>query len=675
MADEDIARKARQLRQQLADWSYRYYVLDDPAVPDAEYDRLFRALSDIEQQYPELVTPDSPTQRVGEQPLQGFEEVRHSIPMLSLANAFSETEILDFDRRVRERLGIDGDVEYVAEPKLDGLAVSLVYEEGLLVQAATRGDGERGELITANVRTIRSVPLRLRGQVPAKIEVRGEVIMTHAGFAALNQRQGLSGERLFANPRNAAAGSLRQLDPRITAHRPLVFFAYAVAQLEGRRWPGRHRDLLDLLRDWGLPVSPQVRHCVGIEALLSAYRDMQSRRAHLGYDIDGMVYKVDRLDWQQELGFVTRAPRWAIAHKFPAQEEITRLKDVEFQVGRTGAITPVARLEPVQLGGVTVSNATLHNMDEIQRLDLHIGDTVVVYRAGDVIPKVVGAIADRRPPNAQAVVAPEACPVCGSEVLRLDDEAVMRCTGGLFCPAQQKEAIRHFASRRAMDIEGLGDKLVDALVDAGLVRHVADLYHLQAGDITALERMGEKSAENLLQALDASRQTTLPRFLYALGIRDVGEATAKSLAAYFGSLEPLMAADTENLQKVPDVGPVVASRIAHFFAEAHNREVIAALRDAGVCWPESEPVAAEDAPLSGQTWVLTGTLDVMSRDQAKDLLETLGARVSASVSRKTSVVVAGRDAGSKLDKATALEITILDENQFVNFLQKQGVSP
>ncbi len=596
--------------------------------------------------------------------------------MLSLSNAFSQTDILDFDRRVRERLGIDGDVVYMAEPKLDGLAVSLIYEDGLLVQAATRGDGARGELITANVRTIRSVPLRLQGYAPEKVEIRGEVIMTHAGFAALNARQGASGEKLFANPRNAAAGSLRQLDPRITAHRPLVFFAYAVAQLEGMEWPEYHHDLLALLRDWGLPVNPEIIHCVGVGAVLAAYESMQSKRAHLGYDIDGMVYKVDRLDWQQELGFVTRAPRWAIAHKFPAQEEITRLNSVEFQVGRTGAITPVARLEPVQLSGVTVSNATLHNMDEIRRLDLHIGDSVVVYRAGDVIPKVVSVIPELRPTDAQPVIAPDACPVCGSDILRLDEEAIMRCSGGLFCPAQQKEAIRHFASRRAMDIEGLGDKLVDALVDAGLVRHVAELYHLRASDVASLDRMGEKSAENLLKALDGSRQTTLPRFLFALGIRDVGEATAKSLADYFGSLDSLMAADIESLQKTPDVGPVVASRIAHFFAQGHNREVIAALRDAGVCWSESEPVVSgKDSPLGNQTWVLSGTLDVMTRDQAKDLLETLGARVSGSVSRKTSVVVAGRDAGSKLDKATALGITIMDEDQFLDFLQTQGLAP
>lgn len=671
------AERAAALRAQLQDWSYRYYVLDDPGVPDAEYDRAFRALQALEQQHPELVTPDSPTQRVGDRPLEGFATVQHDVPMLSLGNVFDDDELADFDRRIRERLDISTEVDYVGEPKLDGLAVSLLYEDGRLVRAATRGDGTTGEDITLNVRTMRSVPLVLRGQAPARLEVRGEVIITHAGFEALNQRQLADGAKPFANPRNAAAGSLRQLDPAITAQRPLELHAYAVAQLDGQPWPARHSELLALLRDWGFRVNSHVRVCAGLAALERFYRELLAGRDGLGYDIDGVVYKVDRLDWQQDLGFVSRAPRWAVAHKFPAQEEITVLEGVDFQVGRTGAITPVARLTPVQVGGVTVSNATLHNMDEVQRLDLHIGDSVVLYRAGDVIPKVVRVLPERRPADAATIVLPTACPACGSDVFVPDGEVVARCSGGLVCPAQRKEALRHFASRRALDVDGLGEKLVDALVDKGWVQSPADLFALRVEQVASLERMGDKSAENLMQALERSKDTSLARFLYALGIREVGEATAQGLAQHFGRLALLMAADEQALQEVPDVGPVVASNVQHFFAEPHNRAVIEALLAAGVRFDEHDPAerpAADELPLAGQTWVLTGTLSQLTRDAAKGLLQQLGAKVSGSVSKKTHAVVAGEAAGSKLAKAEELGITVLDEDALVALLNEHGLT-
>ena len=676
MPSNTLSEKAAALRGQLNDWSYRYYVLDDPAVPDAEYDRLYRELQALERAHPELVTPDSPTQRVGDAPLPHFSQVQHEVPMLSLDNAFDDDDLAGFDRRVRERLGDESlQVEYVAEPKLDGLAVSLLYEHGRLVRAATRGDGQTGEDITANVRTMRSVPLSLRGdRIPDLLEVRGEVVMPQAGFEALNTRQLEAGQKQFANPRNAAAGSLRQLDPRITAQRPLEFYAYSVARCQPDIQPSTHFDSLQWLRDLGLRVNSEVRRCAGIEALQVFYQDILARRDQLGYDIDGVVYKVDRFDWQTELGFVSRAPRWAIAHKFPAQEEITVLRDVEWQVGRTGAITPVARLEPVQVGGVTVSNATLHNMDEITRLDLRIGDSVVIYRAGDVIPKVVSVLAERRPAYAGVISMPSVCPVCGSEIFRAEGEVVARCTGGLICAAQQKEAIKHFASRRAMDIDGLGDKLVEALVDEKLVATVADLYRLVAEQIAGLERMGEKSATNLVKALDKSRETTLQRFLFALGIREVGEATALALANDFGSLDAIMQADEERLQEVPDVGPVVASHIRHFFMQPHNVEVIDALRAAGVHWQEFDPAErATDQPLKGQTWVLTGTLQQLTRDQAKAFLIDLGAKVAGSVSAKTTQVVAGEAAGSKLDKARQLGVSIMDEAAFLGTLEEMGI--
>ncbi|MFN3713081.1 MAG: NAD-dependent DNA ligase LigA [Alcanivoracaceae bacterium] len=670
---ETIADQVRRLREQLSDWSYRYYVLDDPAVPDAEYDRVFRALQALEQSHPELVSPDSPTMRIGDRPQDGFAEVVHEVPMLSLDNAFSDDELLAFDRRVRERLGEEGAVTYVAEPKLDGLAVSLLYVDGELVRAATRGDGATGEDITTNIRTLRSVPLRLRGAPPPLLEVRGEVIMPHAGFESLNVRQRDAGQKPFANPRNAAAGSLRQLDSRITAQRPLEFYAYSIARINGAGVPATHMAGLEQLRDYGLRVNALVQRCEGVEALLAFYQQVLERRPSLGYDIDGVVYKVDDLARQQTLGFVSRAPRWAIAHKFPAQEELTVLRDVEWQVGRTGALTPVARLEPVFVGGVTVSNATLHNADEIARLDLHIGDTVVVLRAGDVIPKVSAVLTERRPVDARPILVPERCPVCDSEVFRAEGEVVARCTGGLVCAAQQKEAVRHFASRRAMDIEGLGEKLVDVLVDAGLVASVADIYSLTVEQVAGLERMGDKSAANLIEAIGHSRQISLPRFLFALGIREVGEATALALANHFGSLDAIISADEAAFLEVPDVGPVVASHLRHFFAEPHNQSVIAALRAAGVIPSESVPQKPETLPLHGQTWVLTGTLTRLTRDQAKAALQQLGAKVAGSVSAKTSVVVAGEAAGSKLDKAQSLAVPVQDEDWLLALLTQHGV--
>ncbi|MEE4251080.1 MAG: NAD-dependent DNA ligase LigA [Alcanivoracaceae bacterium] len=672
---ESVVDQAQRLRDQLSDWSYRYYVLDQPAVPDAEYDRVFRQLQALEQQHPELISADSPTQRVGDRLLDGFVEVTHEVPMLSLDNAFSDDELIAFDRRITERLGVQDTISYAAEPKLDGLAVSILYLDGQLVRAATRGDGATGEDITANIRTLRSVPLRLRGAAPALLEVRGEVVMPHDGFDTLNERQRQAGQKPFANPRNAAAGSLRQLDSRITAQRPLEFYAYSIARLEGRVMPSTHLDGLQLLRDLGLRVNALVRRCHGVDELLAFYHSVQTQRPDLGYDIDGVVYKVDDLALQQKLGFVSRAPRWAIAHKFPAQEELTTLRDVEWQVGRTGALTPVARLEPVFVGGVTVSNATLHNADEIERLDLHIGDTVVVLRAGDVIPKVSAVLADRRPKDASAITIPTVCPVCGSEVFRAEGEAVTRCTGGLVCAAQQKEAVRHFASRRAMDIEGLGERLVDVLVDENLIANVADLYHLCVEQVAALERMGEKSASNLIEAIEHSKNIALPRFLFALGIREVGEATALALANHFGSLQAIMEADEQAFLQVPDVGPVVASHLRHFFAEPHNQQIIDRLLEAGVTPSESQPQKPEMLPLHGQTWVLTGTLEQLTRDQAKAALQQLGAKVAGSVSAKTSMVIAGEAAGSKLDKAQSLGIAVEDEAYLIKVLTEHGVQP
>jgi DNA ligase (NAD+) len=652
--------RAQALREQIAFHNYHYYVLDDPLIPDSEYDRLMAELQALEVKHPELVTPDSPTQRVGAAPLAEFAEVRHRVPMLSLDNAFTERDLAGFDRRVRERLGVEGEVAYAAEPKLDGLAVSIRYEGGALVQAATRGDGTVGEEVTQNVRTIPSVPLRLLGSGwPRVLEVRGEVYMPKRGFGALNARAREQGEKTFANPRNAAAGSLRQLDPRVTAARPLAMYCYGVGEIEGGDVAPTHSGTMRRLAQWGLRISPELATVSGARGCLDYYCQIGARREGFDYDIDGVVFKVDELALQRQLGFVARAPRWAVAHKFPAQEELTVVEAIEFQVGRTGAVTPVARLRPVFVGGVTVSNATLHNMGEVERKDVRAGDTVFVRRAGDVIPEVVRVLPERRPAGAEPVRLPVVCPVCGSDVIKPEGEAVARCTGGLYCPAQRKEAVLHFASRRALDVEGLGEKLVDQLVDGALIHDPADLFALDLDRLAALERMGAKSAGNLLAALERSRHTTLARFLYALGIREVGEATAQALARQFGTLEAIEAADEEALEQTPDVGPVVASHIAAFFRQAHNREVIAKLRAAGITWEESRPVRGRQ-PLAGKTFVLTGALS-RPRDAVKDELEALGAKVSGSVSKKTDYVVAGEDPGSKLAKAQELGVTVLDE--------------
>ena len=672
-ASPDVISRAGELRDIITEYNYQYYVLDDPRVPDAEYDRLFRELQDLEAQYPDIVTPDTPTRRVGASVETTFEEVVHRIPMLSLDNAFSDEELRDFDRRVRDRLKTEDDIEYVCEPKLDGLAVSLHYESGVLTRAATRGDGYTGEDITANIRTIPSVPLRLRGDnIPELVEVRGEVYMPREGFETLNKRLADKGEKTFVNPRNAAAGSLRQKKPTVTARRPLELCAYSVALEDESRLPATHWEGLQQVSAWGFRINPEMRRATGAEDCLQAYNELMDKRASLPYEIDGIVFKVNSLALQRQLGFVSRAPRWAIAQKFPAQEELTVIEDVEFQVGRTGAITPVARLKPVFVGGVTVSNATLHNMDEIQRLGVRIGDTVFVRRAGDVIPQVVKVVAERRPDNTREVQLPDACPVCQSDIVQIEGEVVARCSGGLFCPAQRKEAIRHYASRKALDIEGLGDKWIDILVDRELVTTVADLYLLKKADLTGLERMGDKSAGNLIDAIDRSRHPVLWKFLYALGIREVGEATAKALASHFGTLEAIGEADEDALQSVSDVGPIVAGHIRSFFDQTHNQETIQALKDAGVQW-QTEEITASEKPLKGETWVLTGSLSDMTRDDAKAKLESLGAKVAGSVSGKTSCVVAGEAAGSKLTKAENLGVPVMDESAFVEFLGTHGL--
>lgn len=664
--------RAARLRTEIQHHNYRYYVLDDPEISDAEYDRLLRELQDLEEQHPELVIPESPTQRVGATPLDSFAEVEHAVPMLSLDNGFSEEDIREFDRRVRDRLENPASIEYFCEPKLDGLAVSIRYEDGKLVRAATRGDGRTGEDVTQNVRTIESVPLQLQGDDwPPVLEARGEVFMSHAGFEKLNERAREEGSKTFVNPRNAAAGSLRQLDPKISASRPLEIWFYGVGEVNGNL-PNRHSEILQTLKSWGLRINPEVGLVSGVDGCLDFYSRMQEQRASLKYDIDGVVYKVDRLDQQRELGFVSRAPRWAIAHKFPAQEETTVLKDVDFQVGRTGALTPVARLDPVFVGGVTVSNATLHNMDEISRLGVKIGDTVIVRRAGDVIPEVVKVVESRRPKHAREISLPAACPVCGSDVVREEGEAVARCTGGLVCAAQRKEALKHFASRKAMDIDGLGDKLIEQFVEADLLHNPADIFHLHAHReaLAEWEGLGEKSVQKLMEAIEKSKQTTLPRFLFALGIREVGESTARQLAQYFGSLEKLLEASKETLQEVPDVGPVVAARIRDFVSEPHNHKVIEDLRAAGVHWPDLEGRGDGPRPFEGMTFVLTGTLDSMTRDEAKERIMTLGGKVTGSVSKKTTYVVAGESPGSKRDKAESLGVEILEEAELLKLLEQ-----
>ncbi|CNF23575.1 NAD-dependent DNA ligase LigA [Yersinia kristensenii] len=667
---ESIIQQINQLRTSLRHHEHQYHVLDAPEIPDAEYDRLMQQLRDLEAQHPELITNDSPTQRVGAAPLDAFEQVKHEVPMLSLDNVFDEESYLAFDKRVRDRLKSAEPLTFCCELKLDGLAVSLLYEEGELVRAATRGDGTTGENITANVRTIRAIPLRLQGDnIPRRVEVRGEVFMPQAGFEQLNDEARRKGGKIFANPRNAAAGSLRQLDPRITAKRPLTFFCYGVGLLDGGELPRSHIQRLMQFKHWGLPVSNRVKLCTGSEQVIAFYRQVEQDRAGLGFDIDGVVIKVDSLDLQEQLGFVARAPRWATAFKFPAQEQITQVREVEFQVGRTGAITPVARLEPVQVAGVIVSNATLHNADEIERLGLRIGDTVIVRRAGDVIPQVVGVVMEQRPQDAKEITFPEHCPVCGSDIERVEGEAVARCTGGLFCAAQRKEALKHFVSRRALDVEGMGDKIIEQLVEKQYVENPADLFTLTAGKLTGLDRMGPKSAQNLIAALEKAKQTTFARFLYALGIREVGEATAANLAAHFRNLTNLRAADIEALKSVPDVGEIVAKHVLNFLGEEHNQKVIEALEKV-ISWPEPQQIIAEeiDSPFAGKTVVLTGSLTILSRDEAKDRLTALGAKVSGSVSKKTDLVIAGEAAGSKLVKAQELGITVIDEAEMIRLL-------
>ena len=655
------------LRHDLRRYEYEYHVLDNPTIPDAEYDRLFHQLKALEAAHPELITADSPTQRVGAKPLSGFAQIRHEIPMLSLDNAFSDEEFYAFVKRIEDRLiCLPEPLTFCCEPKLDGLAVSILYVNGVLTQAATRGDGTTGEDITANIRTIRNIPLQLlMDNPPARLEVRGEVFMPHAGFERLNQLALEKGEKTFANPRNAAAGSLRQLDPKITSKRPLVLNAYSIGIAEGVDLPNTHYDRLQWLKSIGIPVNPEIRLCNGTDEVLDFYRDIQNKRSSLGYDIDGTVLKINDIALQEKLGFISKAPRWAIAYKFPAQEELTRLNDVEFQVGRTGAITPVAKLEPVFVAGVTVSNATLHNGDEIERLDIAIGDTVVIRRAGDVIPQIIGVLHDRRPADARPIIFPKTCPVCDSAIVRIEGEAVARCTGGLFCAAQRKEALKHFVSRKAMDIDGVGGKLIEQLVDRELVHTPADLFKLDLTTLTRLERMGTKSAENALASLEKAKNTTLARFIFALGIREVGEATALNLANHFKTLEALQNADLEALQQVPDVGEVVANRILAFWHEPHNVAVVNDLIAQGVHWETVETKEVTENRFKSKTVVLTGTLTQMGRNEAKALLQDMGAKVSGSVSAKTDFVIAGDAAGSKLTKAQELGVTVLTEEEFL----------
>ncbi len=670
---EQAQQKVAELRNTLNEYNYQYYVLDEPSVPDAVYDRDMQALIALEKQYPTLLSPNSPSQKVGGAALSSFEQVTHDVPMLSLDNAFDEESLLAFEKRLKDRLKDSATMDFSCEPKLDGLAVSILYENGELVRAATRGDGQVGENITANVRTISNVPLTLRGDhYPARVEVRGEVFMPREGFAKLNEQQKETGGKVFANPRNAAAGSLRQLDSKITAKRPLMFYAYSlgVVQPESFTLPSTHSARLAQLGQWGLPLCPDIDTAEGGRGCLDYYNRILEKRDNLPYDIDGVVFKVDRIELQAALGFVARAPRWAIAQKFPAQEEVTTLLDVEFQVGRTGAITPVARLEPVFVGGVTVSNATLHNQDEITRLGVKIGDTVVIRRAGDVIPQVVSVVEANRTGDETDITFPSQCPVCDSQVEKLEDEAVARCTGGLICAAQRKQALKHFASRKAFDIDGLGDKLVDQLVDADLVHSPADFFTLSLGDVVGLERMAEKSASKLLSSLEASKKTTLAKFLYALGIREVGEATAANLAAHFETLEAIRDASLEALVEVQDVGGVVATHIFNFFNESHNTDVIDALLKEGVHWPAIEKPDSENLPLEGKTCVITGTLSEMGRSDAKARLQLLGAKVAGSVSKNTDFLVAGEKAGSKLTKAQELDVEVWDEAALIAFLSE-----
>jgi len=668
VSEESATKRVKALHELLNYHNHRYYVLDDPEISDADYDKLLRELQQLEHDYPHLLSPNSPTQRVGAAPLKAFAEVVHQTPMLSLANAFDSDEVEQFVQRVRERLDFDSSqlLQFTAEPKLDGLAISLLYRDGRFERAATRGDGSRGEDVTLNVKTIRALPLQLQGKdFPALLEVRGEVYMSKKGFMALNKAQAANNAKTFANPRNAAAGSLRQLDASITATRPLSLACYAALGPQQAGIAESHFAALQRLKTWGFPVSSEIELVDGQEGCLRYYQKMAAKRAGLDYDIDGVVYKVNDIALQDALGQVSRAPRWAIAHKFPAQEVETRLNAIDIQVGRTGILTPVARLEPVEVGGVVVTNATLHNADEIERMDVRVNDYVMIYRAGDVIPKVDRVVLEKREKGARKFKFPTHCPECGSLVERIEGEAAQRCSGGLACPAQQREAIKHFNSRRAMDIEGLGDKLVEQLMDKGLIGNVADLYQLQVPQLAALERMGEKSAQNIIDALEKSKTTTLPRFIYALGIRDVGESTARNLATHFKSLDALINADYEQLLEVPDVGPVVSLRVVQFFHEQHNLDVIKKLRQSGVTWPQIESVGEQK--LKGKTFVITGTLS-MKRDDLKQRLLEHGAKVSGSVSKKTDYVIAGENAGSKLDKAEELGVTVIDEQQVSQLL-------
>ena len=667
-----ILEEYKNLVAELNQHNHHYYVLDNPSVPDSEYDRQMRKLQDMEVSHPDIATEDSPTQRVGGMALQSFSQITHGLPMLSLDNAFSDAELQDFERKVKDRLNQTADIEYVCEPKLDGAAVSILYRDGVLVYGATRGDGNIGEDITANVRTIKSVPLKLQGHnIPHLLEVRGEIYLPKVGFDALNEAARAVGGKTFVNPRNAAAGSLRQLDSKVTASRPLEMCAYSVGQYQAERTPTTHQDMLQALCGWGFKLNDYVETVTGVDACADYYQRLAKRRNKLPYDIDGIVYKVNELALQERLGFVAKAPRWAIARKFPAQEEMTQLLGVEFQVGRTGAITPVARLDPVFVGGVTVSNATLHNRDEIQRLGVRIGDVVIIRRAGDVIPQIAKVVLEKRPLDAEVIVFPERCPVCQSSVQRNTGEVVARCSGGLFCGAQIKEAIKHFASRKAMDIDGLGDKLVELMVDKAIIFSVADLYELDESRLVGLERMAEKSVANLVAAIDVSKETTLAKFLYALGIREVGEATAQTLANNFGAIEMIAQSSVEELLEIDDIGPVVARHIANFFRNPDNLSIIEALRNAGVKWPDIDLLSQGAQPLKGQTWVLTGGMQVMSRAEAKDALQALGAKVASSVSAKTSQVVAGPGAGSKLTKAEKLGIAVMDEAELMAFLSAQ----
>jgi DNA ligase (NAD+) len=661
--------RASELRELLERYNYRYHALDDPEVPDAEYDRLMLELRALELEFPPLLVPDSPTMRVGAAPISAFGAVKHRVAMLSLDNAFSDAEVRDFDRRIHERLSLTGAIRYSAEPKLDGLAISARYENGAFVQGATRGDGETGEDITQNLRTIKALPLKLRGAtVPRVLEVRGEVFMPLQGFKRFNEEAAARGEKSLINPRNAAAGSLRQLDPRMTAARPLDLFIYGIGIIEGGELPPQHSETLKELRRLGFKICPQSKVVESIEGCLEYFREMGAARSSLPYQIDGVVYKVDDVELQRKLGFISRAPRWAIAHKFPAEEALSVVRGIEFQVGRTGALTPVARLEPTFVGGVTVSNATLHNMDELTRKDVRVGDTVVIRRAGDVIPEVARVLPERRVAGAQLVTLPSVCPVCGSPVVREADQAVARCSGGLICAAQRKGQIQHFASRRAMDIQGLGDKLVEQLVDGNSVRTPADLFSLQSEQLAALERMGEKSAQKLQSAIENAKHTTLPRFLYALGIRDVGEATALALAQYFPELAALRRASEEEIQRVPDVGPVVAKQVAAYFRDPDNTAVLDRLLGAGITWPPPAPLSASAAQRD-KTFVLTGTLQSLTRDEAAQAIVQRGGKVSGSVSKKTNYVVAGAEAGSKLKKAEQLGVPVLDEAAFLKLLK------